>query len=78
MRGKKAVRIRPLKAYVLRIVADPFLIAYTGNYNLYHVIYLQHGRQWSNSVYATDELDAWRKAKVALNNGDIYRGRNYY
>ena len=78
MSGKRRVKIRPLKAHVLRVWLNEDL-SYVGSaYKSFNFTYLQQGKQWRNDVYATDELDAWRKAKAELKAGNCYLGRRYY
>jgi hypothetical protein len=43
----------------------------------YRFIYIQQGRQWGCFMWATDELDAWRKAKRGLKAGNYYLGHEY-
>ena len=78
MQGKKQVHIRPLKFHVLRVWLDDGYPHPVGGVLNYNFTYLQQGRQWKDDVYATDELDAWRKAKADLKAGSCYLGRRYY
>ena len=78
MSGKRRVKIRPLKFHVLRVWLDETVVFINPSYKSFSFTYLQRGRQWRDDVYATDELDAWRKAKADLKAGNCYLGRRYY
>ena len=76
MSGKRHTKIRPLKAHVLRVwLESDFGYPNTRSFDF---TYIQQGRVWRDDVYATDELDAWRKAKADLRAGFCYLGRRYY
>lgn len=81
MSGKRHTKIRPLKAHVLRVWEDANGVAFFPNSpypRSFDFTYIQQGRVWRDDVYATDELDAWRKAKAELKAGICYLGRRYY
>jgi hypothetical protein len=75
MRGKRRVKVRPLKFHILRVTEED--VQGSTEIKEYYFIYLQQGQQWRGSVYAKDELDAWLEAKEDLRAGNQYLGRWY-